>query len=284
MSTDRRLLKGIVALLCMAVVACAWWHPLEARASERVGEGLKKALATYATARILHGAVSVLQGTQVNAEPAGVGATFSPGQVLAPVAEMLKQFSDVMLIVCVAFGIQKVLITLGSHAAVASVLTVVALGWLWAAMGERRPPAWLSKIFLLLVMVQFAVPLTLLGSDQIFQRFLAAEYQQSQQSIDLGASEAARTREPVTIELKDRNVFERLKDWYDNKTTGAVAQYQAIKQIAANVTEHIVRLIALFVLQTIILPLLLLWALYAMTRTLLRWPGDMTVSSMRPQP
>jgi hypothetical protein len=252
-------------------------------ASTQVDGGLKKALATYATARLLHGAVSVLQGTQINAEPAGVGATFSPGQVLAPAAEMLKQFSDVMLVVCVAFAIQKALIAFGGHAAVALALTVVTVGWLWAAIGERRPPAWLTKVFLLLLMVQFSMPLTLLGSDQIFQRFLADDYHQSQQNIDLGAREAAGTREPVTVDTKDRSVYERLKDWYENKSIGAVAQYHSIKQIAANATEHIVKLIAVFVLQTIFLPLLLLWALYATTRALLRWPGDMSVPNMRTQ-
>ncbi len=46
-------------------------------------------------------------------------------------------------------------------------------------------------------------------------------------------------------------------------------------------TKHIVALLAVFVLQTIILPLLLLWALYAITKVLLRWPGGVRESSPR---
>src|SRR4051812_4241428 len=102
MRVKRQFLGRILAATCVAVVVvCSWLHPLDGRATEKVDAGLEKAMVTYGTARLLHGSISVLQGTQVNAEPGGIGATFSPGQVLAPAAEMLKQFSDVMLVVCV---------------------------------------------------------------------------------------------------------------------------------------------------------------------------------------
>ncbi|MEP6482567.1 MAG: hypothetical protein ABJA94_11230, partial [Rhodoglobus sp.] len=224
------------------------------------------------------------QGTQINAEPAGVGATFSPGQVLAPAAEMLKQFSDVMLVVCVAFGIEKLLIAIGSQPAVASVLTVIALGWLWAAAREQRPPAWLSKLFLLLLMVQFAVPVTVLGSDQIFQRFLDKDYQEAQQAMTPLAARTSSAPNPVPLDVEKPGFLEAAKSWFKKKTEGPVGEYQALKTTVEMATQHIVRLLAIFVLQTILIPLLLLWALYGLTRALLRWPGNTPVPSTRPLP
>jgi hypothetical protein len=91
-----------VLLLVVGVLACAWLQPLDGPAQQQVDDGLQRALVTYGSARVLHALVSVVQGTEISASPAGVGATFTPGQALAPAAEMLKQFSDLMLFVCVA--------------------------------------------------------------------------------------------------------------------------------------------------------------------------------------
>jgi hypothetical protein len=283
MSVKRQVLGQILAATCVAVVVvCSWLHPLDGRATEKVDAGLQKAMVTYGTARLLHGSISVLQGTQVNAEPGGIGATFSPGQVLAPAAEMLKQFSDVMLVVCVAFGIQKLLIAIAAHWTVSIALTLSAFAWLGAVSRQRRPPVCLTKAFVVLLMVQFAVPITVLGSDQIFLRVLDPSYQTAQQAIDPVARGTESAAQPLPPANDKRPMIERVKDWLHKQTAAPVAEYQSLKTRVEQATEHIVRLLALFVLQTIILPLLLLWALYGSTRALLRWPGELRTAGSRP--
>jgi hypothetical protein len=274
MNLDRHLLGRLSIALCVAVVlACSWLRPLDERANAKVSDGLQKALVTYGTARALHGGVSVLQGTQVNAEPAGVGLTFSPGQILAPAAEMLKQFSDVMLFVCVAFGIQRLLIGIASHWFVSAALTITALAWAWQLVGERRPQAWLTNAFIVLLLIQFSVPVTILGSDHLFQRFLNEGYQEAQRAISPIASRAATPSQPIPADAEKPGMLDRLKDWAHQKSTSTVAEYESLKKTVEQTTAHIIRLLAVFLLQTVILPLTLLWALYACTRAALRLPG-----------
>ena len=50
-------------------------------------------------------------------------------------------------------------------------------------------------------------------------------------------------------------------------------RFEQLKHAAERATENIVRLIAIFLLQTLVLPLLLLWALYGVARHTFRSRG-----------
>src|SRR5579862_3120530 len=117
----------LVAVVCLVVVVLgAWLAPIDQDATRSADAGLKRALVTYASVRVMHGIISALQGTQVDAAPAGIGVVLAPGQLLAPASEMLRQVADWMLLVCVSFGVQKLLIAIGGHVAVSALLTVTA--------------------------------------------------------------------------------------------------------------------------------------------------------------
>ena len=98
-----------------AIVVGSWLSPLDSPATDQVDAGLKRALISFAAARVLNGAISVVQGTQVAVQPFGLGVTLTVGQVLAPVSELVKHFSDLMLAASIAFGIHKVLIAIGGY-------------------------------------------------------------------------------------------------------------------------------------------------------------------------
>ena len=252
-----------VALCVAAIVACSWLSPMDKPALQQVDSGLKRALVTYSTARLLHGAVSVLQGTQVNASPAGVGATLTPGQVLVPAAEMLKQFSDLMLLVCVSFGIQKLMITMGGFQALSITLSVTAIGWTLHGLWQKRPPAWLTKMFIVLLMVRFAIPLTVLGTDVLFQTFMAHEYTSSQAAI---SSVTTAQNPPASPAAVTPGFLGKIKSWMDQPITNAIGHYEEIKSAVERAAAHMVTLIGIFVLQTLVIPLLLLWGLYGLAR------------------
>lgn len=264
-----------VALCVAAILACSWLSPLDKPALQQVDSGLKRALVTYSTARLLHGAVSVLQGTQVNASPAGVGATLTPGQILVPAAEMLKQFSDLMLLVCVSFGIQKLMITMGGFEALSIALSVTAVGWTLHYLWQKRPPAWLTKMFIVLLMVRFAIPLTVLGTDVLFQAFMAHEYQSSQAAISSVSTEktppASASASPAAV---TPGLLGKIKSWMGQPMTNAIGHYEEIKTAVERAVAHMVTLIGIFMLQTLVIPLLLLWGLYGLARIGLQLPGQ----------
>jgi hypothetical protein len=262
---------GVVALV-IAVLAGAWLQPLDGPAKQQVDDGLQRALVTYGSARVLHAVVSVVQGTEISATPAGVGATFTPGQALAPAAEMLKQFSDLMLFVCVAFGVQKLLIAIGAFWLSSLALTVVLLGWLAFYLRQTVVPVWLKKLALVLLLVRFAVPLSLMGSALVFAQILHEPYLESQAALGgLTASasqQAAAVAKPVPPEAP--GMVDSIKKWFGDKAAVATEKLDGLRQAVADAAEHLVRLMAVFLLQTIVLPLLLMVGLWAAVRAVFR--------------
>ena len=263
--------RALVAFTIAAVIACAWLAPLDAPAMRQADAGLKRALVSFATARLLNGVISVAQGTEASVQPFGVGVTFAPGQILDPVNDLVEQFSHLMLAASVAFGVQKALIGIGSYWPVSLALSAAVLGWWWLHLRRSRVPHWLSRLLVILLMLRFAVPVVTLGTDLLWQKFLAADYTASQQMIDGATGQAGQLNPTTAPEPDNRSLIDSMKDWLA-KNGDVGKHFENLKRAAEQATEHIIRLIVIFVLQTLVIPLLLLWALYAFVRQVFERP------------
>jgi hypothetical protein len=258
--------RTLLLLAAAAVMLGAWLAPFDAPATQRVDAGLKRALVSFASARALNAVISAVQGTEISAQPMGFGVVFTPGQVLDPVNDLVEQFSDAMLAASVAFGIQKMLISIGAFWPASLLLTVVTLAWLWSRF-RSRPLPWLSRLLLILLMVRFAIPAVTLGSDLLFEKFLAADYATNQQAIDIASGQIEKSQPPVAT--TEAGLLDRMKGWLEEKNLDASARLDALKQAAEKITERIINLIVIFLLETLIIPLLLLWVLYGATKAAL---------------
>lgn len=272
MSSIRRF---VLALFMVAAVTCSWLAPLDAPAMQQVDAGLKRALISFATARALNAVISVAQGTALSVQPLGVGVMLTPGQLLDPVNDLVEKFSTLMLAASVAFGVQKALITMGSYWVISLALTAVVLAWAGMHFRRQAPPLWLSRVLVVLLMLRFAIPVVTLGSDLLWQKFLAPDYAASQSQIDSSQAQATRLGPPVAAAPDSPGVLDRMKGWLSDNAD-VKARFEALKLAAEQATEHIIKLIVIFLLQTLVIPLLLLWALYALARGVFeragRWP------------
>jgi hypothetical protein len=266
----RRQLKRPLLLVALAsVLAIAWLKPLEITATQQIDAGLKRALVSFATARALNAIISVAQGTEIAVEPAGVGVKLAPGQALRPINDLVSQFADLMLAASVAFGVMKVLIGIGSHWFVSLLLSASALGWAWFRWRGREPPSWLARALFVMLLVRFAVPLITVGNDALFQRFLSSDYHASQNAIGGSASQLATLTPPVGEPKTGVGIRERIKEWWSQNIDAIGSRLDKLKKIASQLPEDIVRLIVVFLMQTLVVPLLLLWVLYRAGRAML---------------
>lgn len=269
-ATLRPGLAGRLAIvgLLLAMVAAAWWQPLQHAANQQVDAGLQRALVSFASARALNAAISLAQGTEIAVQPAGVGINLTVGQVLDPLNDLVERFADLMLTASVAFGVQKVLLEIGAHSAVSAGLSLLAAVWSLYFLGRGRAPDWLSRLLLVLLLARFAVPLAAIGSDAAFRHFMADDYAASQQVIEQAASGAARLGPPAAA-AESAGPIERFKGWLETQGADWKARFEQLRQTVEQATAHVVRLMAIFVLQTLVFPLLLLWGLLAVGRGLL---------------
>lgn len=254
----------LLVALVLAMVAAAWMRPLEETANAQVDAGLKRALLSFASARALNAAISLAQGTEVAIQPAGVGVNFGVGQVLDPLNDLVERFADLMLTASVAFGIQKVLLEIGAHWAISAFLSLLATVWALSLLGRGRAPGFLSRLLLVLLLARFAVPLATIGSDAAFRHFMADDYAASQQVIDRTAGGAARLG-PSSVAEPD-GLVDRVKAWMETQGSEWKARFEQLRQAVERATTHVIKLMVIFVLQTLLLPLLLLWGLYVAAR------------------
>ncbi len=310
--------KKIALLTAITImVACSWLATFESAANSYIDSGLKRALISFATARTLNAALSVAEGTDVSIQPMGIGVKFSLGQVLKPVNEVVEQFAQLMLVASIAFGIQKILISIGAHWMISLCLTGIAVGWGFLYFRGTSPPVWLTRILIVMLMARFAVPVAVIGSDAIFHEFMAADYVQSQKTIEvssdqigsLTSSPTDQTSRPSAASPDKAGLWSKAKEFASGRAnpqpapnppatpgstdspaekpaskpasaneesgfwstvTGArkevTTRLANLKDAAENLTERVLKLMAIFVLQTIILPLLMVWGLWAVTK------------------
>ncbi len=260
----------LLLLALLVVLAGAWLRPLDDAAVPEVDAGLKRALTSFAAARALNAVISVAQGTEVAVQPAGVGVTFTPGQALDPINDLVEQFSSLMLAASVSFGIQRALLGVGVHWVVSLLLTVAALGWVAVRWQGRMPPGWSTRLLVGLLLLRFAVPVVALASEAGFRAFLAQDYAAGQASIELSTEQFTSLNAPADPPRPDEGVAERMKRWW-SQTADVGKRFDEMKQVAARTVEHIVRLIVVFLMQTLVLPLLLMWVLWRLARLLVVW-------------
>lgn len=178
------------------------------------------------------------------------------------------------------------MITTLSWPRVALAVCLTALAWLapldqyaesQAQAGLKRALATfaVARALLLLVLVRFAVPMAALGSDLAYQLFLADRYQQSQAALSLSGDELGELAAPEPQQGPE-TLGGRMQRWWSEagESLDLSARLQRLKDAATQVTEHIVELIVVFLLQTLIMPLLLLYGLWHGALALVRARGS----------
>lgn len=266
----------VVALVVTLTALMAWYQPLQDAANNQVDAGLKRAVVSFASARTLNAVISVIQGTELSVQPLGVGLTLTPGQVLDPINDMVEQFSTLMLMASVAFGVQKVLLAIGAHAAISAAVTSIAL--IWAVLYfTGRSPTWLHSLLAVLIMVRFAIPVATVGSDWVFQQFLRSDYNTQQMALDGTSVELSKRSSKVTQipgsthpANEEKGLLDRFKDQVRAITPTPNIDLQAIKQLVESIPERVLKLIVVFLMQTVIVPIVLLWAQYKIVNEVMR--------------
>ncbi|MEM8491969.1 MAG: hypothetical protein AAF756_14205 [Pseudomonadota bacterium] len=178
-SAAGRATIGFVLLLITFVVLC-WSGVLDGYTLRYLDQSLLGSGAIYASARSINAAVSVLQGTEVSA----VFVSFSVGEVLDPVNDLIERFSGLMLLALGSLALQHLLLTIVSHEYINTLLSLicVALALLWFKPGIVSKPL-LVRLAAFLIAIRIALPLITLCTQAIEILFLASSESQRYENI-----------------------------------------------------------------------------------------------------
>jgi hypothetical protein len=204
---------------------------------------MHKAGTAFLIARALNATISVMQSFAITPF---IGQ-LSLGEVLDPVNDLIERFSWIMLAVIVSIGIQQLLMEIGISVDLtwlilpALILIFISL-FQKAKMSKYRLRLLAYKLLLFVLLVRFAIPVTGLIGSHISEVFLADKRDTAIESIE-------DSKEKISaITIKDA-------------ASSPKESLEQIKTDSQEIVDQIIKLITLFLFETILFPLLVLWGL-----------------------
>ncbi len=271
--------KWLLSLLLVLLAALSTAPFVDQRAMADYEQLFQRAFITFALARTINGVISAVQGTEVALQPAGVGVTLTPGEILDPVNDLVERFSLIMLAATISLGIQNVLLDISAWWPVQALVVALA-AWLvirlwYPGQGRKTYMILFRRVFLLLLFIRFAVPVMLIANDLLYQQFLEPRYTQSTEII----TEAGRDLEQLSKDASAQdaeNAGDGVLDAISNAWSSTVdsmdvsGRFERLRTRAGEVTEHVIQLSVVFILQTGILPVVFLWVFLQLFKRLFK--------------
>ncbi len=295
-------LRSLGTLFVLLVVLIIAWTPyLNAHAHLWVEGSILDALTIFGTAKLINGAISVIQSISLSITIFG-GVSVNPGEFLDPINDLIESFSWVALAATVSLGLQKLLLDLSAANAFNAILSVAVVFFAVTLHGSFQKNRTLARQLLVFTLIlRFCVPVTVLlsqATDQLFisdmrheshERLLESQsaitqfsqsYQQKGEP-EIPESSAPTHTVPPSISAKPPEPVERPSFWDDpegywnwedpSATTDEIDIGAMVDQLEAylssesfnenmeETTVSVIDLTVIFVVQTLLFPLLFLY-------------------------
>ncbi len=253
---------------------------LDTHADRYFEESVKGATLTYASVRGVNAVVSVLKESEIEVSPAGVGISIAAGQILDPIDDMTERLSDVMVAAIVSLGIQKIGYEIGTAISfkALALLLLLLIPLLWVRNQRTASiTGLLLRMGVLLLALRFLLPLSALVNDALYQNVLQGRSDQAVENLSIVSSSYKDLS--ALEEKKESGFFPSLSPSQDNRIQQAKRAFfqvmENVERIISSLLELTTLYIMAFIVQTLLLPLLMLWVMIRiMNRPILeRWAG-----------
>ena len=271
-------IKSALTLLAVIVALTAYLGWLDEIGERYTQQGLKRTLITYGVARGLNGVISVAQGTELAFEPVGIGVTFTPGQILDPINDLVERFSWVVLISGASLGAQSVLMKITSWPLFTSVIIFflsISVFLLWrTSLSSMTSKNFFYKFTLVLIIVRFSIPVIAILNEGLYLTFLEPQYIEPKSSLEKTAVDIENINSQQKPDLgDDASVIEKAKDLYAKagNVFDIESRLESLKSTVAEVSESALNIIVVFIVQTLVFPVLFLWLSLQLIKSVIKF-------------
>lgn len=261
-------MRIFLSLILLIILMGSIGFEIDKSALEVQDEAFNRAMLTFGLAKGLNAVISLIQGTELSFTPVGVGLSFSVGEVLDPFNDMVERFSWIMLGATLSLGIQKLLLILGSKMFL-QLLFGVSIGitilFLWVKKLQKREFLIYSlKLFLLLFILRFGAIVFVYSSNLLYLSTLEKDYNAATVVVLKTKTELQQLQEEnkkVISSQKEGGFFREFSSKYDKlkASLDVSSQLKSLESSIELASRNIITLMTLFIVQTILLPLLFLW-------------------------
>lgn len=268
----------LITYSLLLILACglAITKALDDYGYQYTDQALKRTLIAFGVARGLNGLISVAQEAEIAMQPAGVGLTLSPGEVLDPVNDLIERFSVVMLVSASALGVQKLLLSISAweYFNIFAILLWLGLAayLIYNYQKKKKIHSWLIKLGFFLVLIRFATPIMALSNQAIYSAFLQDDYLEASTGLEQVTQTIEQESKTASTNSEHESFIEKAQGWFNNTLSelDVTKQIESYKLAAEQASKDVVRLITIFLVQTILFPLLFLWILLSIGKHFMR--------------
>lgn len=265
-----KTLIGVVIAVILFVLPDIKIPVIDSNANDYFESAITKATIAYGTARVINASISVLQESQLQVEPAGVGLSLAVGQVLDPVNDLTERLSDVLVTAIVSLGIQKLAFDIGISV-VPKILAVIILLLsllIWFKNDNLKiVNSGLLKIAFLVIVVRLFLPLSSLANDFLNATYFDSKISAAEANLDFYSKEID-SISPTELPAEEEGIWGAIKSSALFLGGKAIEFKDALLKVVDNagvIVESLVELtwlyVGLFVIQVIALPLIMFWLL-----------------------
>lgn len=260
---DKRIIGGTVL------------HRIDENAQAYYDRTFRNALYTYGIVRGINAVISVIQGSDIALSPAGMGINLAVGEILDPLNDLIERFSWICLAATTSLGIQKILMTvsawLGFTVLLAVAMTVLALSvWVREIRGVTLLHMGVRLILIALVL-RYALPVTAFATGRIDTLFFQQTYAEASATLEKANSDL-QDEQVAPAAPEDMSLLEKFKNLFQNvdRAVQLEARVRKLKATVAGYTNQVIDLITIFILQTLLVPLAMLYLLLRLAGWMLR--------------
>ena len=260
--------KSLLTFALILFAAFALLAPLSQNAEAVHDEAFGRSVSAFAIAKGLNAVISLIQGTELNAAPAGIGVTITVGEILDPMNDLIERFSWIMLAASVSLGVQKILLAIGElfwiKAALTVLITAVAAALWLRPMQRRLPLTILLRMTVVLLLLRFGAAGFVYVEHLTYTTLMEPQYAASVAVLDTTRDELdviARQSKQQAAAKKEEGFIDSLSGSYDRMKSffDIDARLNAMKSGLEQAQKEVVNLITIFVALNLLLPLLFLW-------------------------
>ena len=239
-------------------------------------KAITKAGLAYATCRTVNAAVSIVQESTLQLEPAGVGLSLAVGQALDPINDMTERLSDVLVTAITSLGVQKLAYEMG----IAFVPPVLAIFLLLLSIlvwfNNLRLNAlqkFLWQVLLLVAVFRFCLPVSSMANEIVYHHFFDEQINLARSELALGSAELDKLKDLSMPEIDgvmgtiENSAFFLKKKSFEFKNA-LVYTVSNMGNIIENLMTLTFLYVGIFLIQVIVLPLLSFWLMVKMVGSL----------------
>ncbi len=287
--------KILISFSLIILVFLSSTQTVDRFSSAQLDKAFTRSVTVFAIARGLNGVISVVQGTEVYATPAGVGVNFAVGQIVDPMNDMVERFSWVMLMSSISLGVQEIMLHLGQTMAV-QLLLMTSVSLILLMLWERR--IWhektfniLSKGVIIFLFLRFVVPLLIVFNEGIYTYVLEPKYEEAKAALVFSNDEIKGIVDEVHLNqqkqihvqrYQENSLLEKAQNYFNEtiQSLNISKQLQTLKmrlktllnnlqQKFDHAIDYILVLITIFIVENMLIPLVALWVFYKLFRKFL---------------